>query len=132
MSELDLDAAIEASVRALLDKQWNPYFERSAHVHHTHNGDCAICMGALDMIAGVVIAAAAPLIEAETRRKVAEEIETEFVCCDIAERIKATDGDHKAVARLMARGSGYHPICHWGGTAAAIARGGNEQTREET
>lgn len=74
-------------------------------------------------IAQAVTADVEPILRADERAKVAEEIEARLVCCDIHERIVAAMPDTAAVARLLERGNGYHAICHWGGAAAAIARG---------
>jgi len=67
-----------------------------------------------------------PAVRADERDKVRYHIEAELVCCDLYEQIVATDlmARPRDVAAML--GLTYHPICYYGGWAAALAAGGPE------
>jgi hypothetical protein len=122
VSDLNLDAAIEAAARAF----------HAAAVNGGHADPSAPAWDELDWpsrqvlteTVGAAMKAAAPLIERAVREHVAYRIRAELVCCDQYEElaeIRAMPGFTGEVPlsrQLRLHGDG---ICYWGEAAARIA-----------
>lgn len=115
-----INAAVEAATKAIYDdkRTWDEFAEDVRR-----NGKPRTIR---KLVAQIAIEAAAPVLLAAERERIAARIEAELVCCDLYERIDACGPDQKAVGDLIRDSREkyeYHAICHWGGYAAAIARG---------
>ena len=67
------EGALQAAVEALSAHPWNSY-PHAAHRDHTFDSACMVCQADLEPIARVILEAAAPILAAQVRRQVAEEI----------------------------------------------------------
>jgi hypothetical protein len=71
-----------------------------------------------------IITEIVPAVRVDEREKVAYRIEAELVCCDLYDKINQ-EGVTAEEYQVFSASNDYHAICHWGGYAAAIARGGD-------